>query len=90
MHVTQKAVATRSHHVGSQIKDARAARGMTQRQLADAVGQPVMRISRLELGKVRLRVEDLPAYAQALGIAVGSLIEPLPTRRRRRARATAA
>lgn len=81
-------MAARSHHAGSQIKDARAAKGMTQRQLADAVGQPVMRISRLELGKVRLRVDELPTFAEALGIEVAALIAG-PPKKARRARATA-
>lgn len=51
---------------GANLKAARAARGLTQRQVAEAVGATSMDVSRWETG----RVEPGPGYRQKLAAAL--------------------
>lgn len=53
--------------IGERIRDRRRARGMTQLDLADAVGLTVESVSRAERGTIQPKVETLRKIAAALG-----------------------
>lgn len=53
---------------GKRLAHARAARSMTQRELADAAGVTWSQISRYEAGKARPRLTVLMKLAEALGV----------------------
>jgi len=56
------------------IADARKASGMTQQELADAVGAHWITISKLERGKIKLTTEWLEKLAGPLGVNVRDLL----------------
>lgn len=61
---------------GANLRAARKARGMKQRELAEAMGlKDFMAISRWERGEHRPKDENLIALCEALDISVASLYE---------------
>jgi DNA-binding XRE family transcriptional regulator len=65
-----------THEVGATIRRLREARGLTQEQLADAVGMMRNNISRIEAAKHRPTLETLEIIAKALKVPVAHLIVP--------------
>jgi len=55
-------------HIGSTIKAAREARGLSQRALSERVGVPQSHISKIENGAVDLRVSSLVGLGRALDL----------------------
>lgn len=60
--------------VGQRVSKARRQAGMTGRQLGDAVGLRPDQISKIESGKRRLDIGELPRVAAALGVTVRYLL----------------
>ena len=60
--------------MGENLKQARQAAGMTQKQLADALGCKVKDISRWENGHVEPGVLTVKKMAQALGCSMDDLV----------------
>lgn len=62
--------------VGANLKAQRERKKMTQQGLADAVGFPSTQqiVAKHELGKTGMRVEQLLAYAKALGVNPATLL----------------
>ena len=60
------------------VRQWREARGMTQQQLADAIGRDKSVVSKLERGLSGLTGATLSSIAQAMGINPGALYEPPP------------
>jgi DNA-binding XRE family transcriptional regulator len=67
---------TTTHEVGAKIRKLREARGLTQEQLAGAVGMMRGNISRIEAAKHRPTLETLERIAKALKVPVVDLIVP--------------
>ncbi len=66
---------TPSSRVGERIATLRTRRGMTQRELADALNVSSSEVvSRWERGEREPRIETLHAIASALGVPVGDLV----------------
>lgn len=66
---------------GTKIKEARKAIGMSQVELAAALGVSVPAISRYELGQRHLRPDQLEAVAAILGISAIDLLDVEPEKR---------
>ena len=66
--------APRNRGVKSPIASARMAAGMTQGQLAEAIGCTQKDVSRWERGTHAPRVETLAKMAEALGCSIDNLI----------------
>lgn len=69
------------HQVCRNLKRLREERGLTKKQLSDAVGElgrsiPPLGISRVESGTRRVDADDLVALAVALGVNVSTLLLP--------------
>jgi len=62
-------------HLGSRLAQLRKQKGMTQNQLANAIGRDSMTVSRWERGERIMRADDVAAVAEALGIHAGLLFE---------------
>lgn len=58
----------------NRIAEVRKARGMTQQQLADAVGSHWITISKLERGRIRLTTDWLERLAKPLGVGERDLL----------------
>lgn len=56
---------------GGKLRSLRKAKGLSQRELADAVGVDVMTVSKLERDVRGMRWETACALADALGVDVG-------------------
>ena len=65
-----------SHEVGATIRKLREAQGITQEDLAGAVGMMRNNISRIEAAKHRPTLETLERIAKALNVSVVDLIVP--------------
>jgi DNA-binding XRE family transcriptional regulator len=65
-----------THEVGATIRRLRETKGMTQEELADAVGMMRNNISRIEATKHRPTLETLERIAKALKVPVADLIVP--------------
>jgi DNA-binding XRE family transcriptional regulator len=65
-----------THEVGATIRRLREARGLTQGQLAGAIGMMRSNISRIEAAKHRPTLETLERIAKALKVPVADLIVP--------------
>lgn len=55
------------------IEELRRARGMTQRELAAALGVSSMAVSKWELGRCAPATDKLPDLARVLGVKIGEL-----------------
>jgi transcriptional regulator with XRE-family HTH domain len=65
--------------IGANIRAARAAAGLTQKQLAGAAGLFVPQLSRMEKGSTGgPKVSTLKRIADVLGVRVCQLIDPPP------------
>lgn len=62
---------------GKCLSQIRREQGITQVELAKKLGVPQSFISKVETGERSLRVYEQFAYAEALGIAVGALVQRL-------------
>jgi transcriptional regulator with XRE-family HTH domain len=60
--------------LGRRLTEARKAQGMTQVQLAEALGIAQQTLAHYEGGKLRVAVALLPPLAQLLGVSVDELI----------------
>jgi DNA-binding XRE family transcriptional regulator len=65
-----------AHEFGAAIRKLRETKGMTQEELADAVGMMRNNISRIEAAKHRPTLETLERIAKALKVSVADLIVP--------------
>lgn len=61
-------------HVGTLIMTHRKARGMTQEELANALGKSRPQIANIEAGRSSFDVRQLREYADALGVSARELI----------------
>ena len=59
---------TASERIGAEIRNARVAAGLTQRELASRLNRHPSWISRVETARRSLLVHDLPQIAAALGV----------------------
>lgn len=66
---------------GTKLKEARKAKGMSQIELAAALGVSVPAISRYEAGQRNLRPDQLEAAAAILGISAIDLLDVEPEKR---------
>lgn len=67
-----------SRQIGANLRSARQAAGLTQRQLAEKIGTDSFQISRWERGANRPQDETLHALIEALGISLAQVYaEPL-------------
>ncbi|VEB96401.1 anaerobic benzoate catabolism transcriptional regulator [Cedecea lapagei] len=57
------------------LRDARVKRGITQQQLAQAMGRPQSFIAKIESGERRLDVIEFAHVAQLLGVEPAPLLE---------------
>jgi ribosome-binding protein aMBF1 (putative translation factor) len=62
--------------VGDQVRDAREAAGLTQRELASRMGTSQAAIARLEAGGVGATLTTLQKVATALNLEVAVLLRP--------------
>jgi transcriptional regulator with XRE-family HTH domain len=60
--------------LGQRITEARKAQGLTQTQVADALGIAQQTLAHYEGGKLRVAVALLPPLAQTLGVSVEELV----------------
>ncbi len=65
--------------LGKQIKAAREASGMTQRELAEQIGCTAQHISAMERGTKQPKLETLVSIANALGTSVDFLLRDFLT-----------
>ncbi len=56
--------------LGSQIRDLRAARGMSLAALADAVGKSIGYVSQMERGRSEISISTLKSVSEALGVQI--------------------
>ena len=61
--------------VGRRVAEARAKRGFTQEQLAEAIGIQPVTMSRWETGDRALSITTLANIADALGVGLGDLLD---------------
>lgn len=66
--------------IGQNIQRARYRRGLTQAELATAVGLDRTAISRIEAGSRSLAATELARVAAVLGVPAGDLLQPAPAR----------
>lgn len=62
--------------IGERIKQARKAKGLTQKQLGEVSGTSEITVRQYEIGKRQPRLEQLRQIALALGTSVSELVEP--------------
>jgi transcriptional regulator with XRE-family HTH domain len=62
--------------LGHRIRETRQQRQLTLRQLADAVRTSSARLSQIENERLRLDLQEVVAFADALGVTVDALIPP--------------
>lgn len=70
--------------LGARIAQLRKDQGITQVQLAEQLGVSQQTITAYEVGRRRIQVSALPVIAQALGVAVETLVGETPTATRKR------
>ncbi len=63
------------HHIGLRVKSARRAAGLTQEQLAEALGRAVETISNIERGHALPGLESLDQIARVLNVPLTSFLE---------------
>lgn len=70
--------------LGERITSLRKARGLTQVQLADALGVSQQSVQAYEVGRRRMPISSLPTVARALGVSLEELFgEKIQTRGKR-------
>lgn len=71
----------RAERIGDAVRAYRDRRGLTQDDLADAIGRSTSSVARLEQGKtIKPRRRELAAIAQVLGVTVADLERGAPDR----------
>lgn len=65
-----------SRQIGRNLKRARVARGLTQRELAEMIGTDSFQVSRWERGANRPKDDTLHALGEALAVQLSSFYEP--------------
>ncbi|AUD06717.1 helix-turn-helix domain-containing protein [Spirosoma pollinicola] len=55
--------------VGQKIREARKAKGLTQKELADKISLSVGTVNQYEVGKQNLTIETIQKVANALGVS---------------------
>lgn len=60
--------------LGGEIRDMRIARGMTQGDLADAIGMSRGSVANTEVGRQRLMLHQIAEIADVLGVPFGDLV----------------
>ncbi|GAB4015014.1 hypothetical protein GCM10028808_39170 [Spirosoma migulaei] len=55
--------------VGQRIREARKAKGLTQKELADKIGLSVGTVNQYEVGKQNLTIETIQKVADTLGVS---------------------
>jgi Zn-dependent peptidase ImmA (M78 family)/transcriptional regulator with XRE-family HTH domain len=60
--------------IGARIAEARAARGLTGSRLGELVGLRKDQVSKIESGRRRVGVSELPRFASALGVTIRQLL----------------
>ncbi|WP_020603043.1 helix-turn-helix domain-containing protein [Spirosoma spitsbergense] len=55
--------------VGQRIREARKAKGLTQKELADKISLSVGTVNQYEVGKQNLTIETIQKVANALGVS---------------------
>lgn len=78
---SQKGGIEKIMHQGTRIKEARLAKGMSQNELATALGVSKPTISRYELGQRHLQLDQLKAISKILDIPIIELVELEPEKR---------
>ena len=63
-----------SKKVGGKLRSARVIAGMTQQEVADAIGIDVTAVSRMENNRNMPRLETLAAYCKAVGCALSEVV----------------
>jgi len=66
-------------HVGARIRARRKLLGVSQQQLADAVGKTFQQIQKYESGSNRVSSSVLYLFARSLQVDIGHFFEGLPT-----------
>ena len=61
--------------IGSRIKEARSTEGMTQAELAEAIGIEPVTLSRYETGARGASISTIAMAADVLGVRVGDLVD---------------
>lgn len=64
----------RTRRIGNRIKGRREEIGLTQQQLAERTGIKSIRVSRIELGLVRMLADEVRAFAAALGLSFDDVL----------------
>ncbi len=72
--------------VGRRIAELRAARSLTQAELAEGAGVSVKYVQRVEAGQENLTIRTLAKFAELLEVRVVELFSPPASRRVRRGR----
>jgi DNA-binding XRE family transcriptional regulator len=70
----RKGRSTTTHEVGARVRNLREAKGITQEELAGAVGMMRSNISRIEAAKHRPTLETVEKIAKALKVSVAKLV----------------
>ena len=63
--------------IGRRVRAAREEAGLSQGLLGEKVGYSAMGISHLENGDRKIKIEDLQKIADALGVQIAYLLEPI-------------
>ncbi|QMW06363.1 helix-turn-helix domain-containing protein [Spirosoma foliorum] len=61
--------------VGTQIKEARKSKGMTQKELGDKLGVSDSTVTQYESGKQNLTIETLHKIAEAIGVTFSTVFK---------------
>lgn len=69
------ATRTLATDLGTKIRELRIAANMSQKELGDVLGMDQAKVSRLERGKLRLRIDQLDPIAAAFGTSVLGLLD---------------
>lgn len=73
-------------HVGRKIAELRDKKGVTQADVAEAIGTTVPNLQRIEYGTQNVTIETLTKIANAIGVHVADFFRPIDRRTRQRRR----
>lgn len=68
--------------IGKRIKDLRTEQGMSQQEFAATLDYEKSNMSRMESGKVNLRISSLYKVAKALGVTLSDLLDIEPKKKK--------